>query len=254
VHPGFYFTINVMTKRFGSIVCIGDLHCPFLHRPTFEKILKIIQSIEPAYIVFMGDIYDMYAFSKFSKSLRFSPKQEIEEGRSQVEEIVRLIRKASPASEIYMIRGNHDIRAFMRHTEKFGSSFDGVVEFKDLWTFEGVKTMFDPKEVLQIQGISFTHGHLSRLGDHMKSMEYQNVVCGHSHTGGIYYHRISSGEVRWELNVGYVGDPFSPELNYRNLLRYFKWTHGVGLISELAGTVTPVFIPLGGPDGIASGS
>lgn len=227
-------------KTSHSIVAIGDAHLPFLHRPTFEKVLGVIKHLSPKYIVQMGDLFDMYSFSKFPVRLRFTPKDEIKYAREQGVEMFNLIHKASPQSQIYLIKGNHDERAHKRLAERFGSDLDDLIDFSKLWHFDHVKTLSSTKETLKIWDINFIHGHRSKLGDHMKNMEYQNVVCGHSHTGGVYYHRTSSGRIAWELNAGFVGDPFAEELNYRPLNKFFKWTHGVGIIDAWG----PRFVPL----------
>jgi len=228
-----------MNKNFKTIMPIGDQHLPFLHKPTWKSVVELVGLIRPPFIVFMGDLFDMHSFMKFAKRIALSAFEEINDGRLCMEEMLRMIKKASPRSKIFLIKGNHDERAAKRISEKFGADLDAVMIPRDLWSFPDVETIKDPRETLTIQNIEFTHGHYSKLGDHMKNMEYKNVVCGHSHTGGLYYHRINTGEVRWELNVGYIGDPFHEALIYRPLTKYFKWTHGVGLIDYYG----PRFIP-----------
>lgn len=223
-----------------TIFAIGDQHLPFLHKPTFEKILVLTELIKPHYIVMMGDLYDLYSFSKFTKRLNMTAQDELSEGRKMAEEMFRLLKMKSPESIIYTIRGNHDERLAARVYEKFGSDLESVMSYRELWKFDGVNTVFDPKEVLTIEGVDFTHGHLGRLGDHMRSMDFRNVVTGHSHTGGVMFHRLHTGEIRFELNAGYTGDPFHPALLYRPLKKYFGWTHGLGIIDPFG----PRFCPL----------
>lgn len=239
-----------MGSSFEPIIACGDQHLPFLHRPTWEKIIEftklIFKNEKPGYFVFMGDLYDMYSYSRFTTRLNMSPKSEMEYARDQMEEMLFLLKKTAPQLKIYILRGNHDIRLASRVWEKFGSSLDHVLDggLREWWNFPGVETIYDPKEVLKIQDISFIHGTYTKPGEHLKHMDFQNVVRGHSHCGGVYYHRIASGEVRWELDAGYIGDPFSHELNYRPMNKYFRWTHGLGFIDALG----PRFIPMGEGD------
>jgi hypothetical protein len=218
-----------MAKQFKQIVSIGDQHLPFLNKPCWAWIVKAIQCIRPPYITFGGDLYDMYAFSKFTKRIRFTPKEEIESARRCAEEMMHMVRKAAPDAHIFVLKGNHDIRGAMRMAEKFDSAWEALAMPKDLWAFDGIETINDPKEVLRIQDINFTHGYKSKPGDHMKDMEFSHTCVHHTHRGGVFAYRLHSGEIRYELNPGYIADPFSPELNYRPLNKYFAWTAGFGM-------------------------
>ena len=88
---------------------------------------------------------------------------------------------------------------------------------RDLWKFDGCETVEDPREPLDIQGIKFIHGFLTKAGDHIHKFEYNPVVVGHSHRGGVVFKRHSSGKIAWELNAGLIDDPFHDALIYRPL-------------------------------------
>lgn len=226
------------------------MHAPFVDRSVFNWILKLVSGISKRNasfsIVQLGDLYDLYSFSKFAQRHRLTARDELRHGREQAEEIFRLLNRAAPNARVYLIRGNHDARLVARIAENFGSALDDILErgVRALWEFPGVETIHDTKTVLELQGIKFTHGHLSKIGAHSEAMDLSNVVCGHSHTGGVVFRRHNSGRISWELNAGYVANPFDPELNYRPLTKYFKWTHGIGFIDAHG----PRFIPYPGGD------
>lgn len=226
-----------------KILCIGDTHMPWLSKKSFEKVLLIIDALKPDAIIQMGDLYDMYSFSRFAKSLDiYTPKQEILEGRLQADNFWKLIRKKAPrATSHYQLLGNHDSRPLDRIAEKY-PEIKSLVDVKHLWEFDGVKTVHDVREELVLKHITqgeivFMHGYRSKLGDHMKYNFNTNTVCGHSHRGGVYYEQMHDGRVVWELNCGYLGS--EEEIgNYRKQ-RFSKWTLGLGVIDELG----PRFIP-----------
>jgi hypothetical protein len=107
-------------------------------------------------------------------------------------------------------------------------------------TFEGVKTLHDPREELKLPGnVDVIHGYLGRLGDH-RNYTLTNVVHGHTHTGGVVFRQVA-GRVLWELDCGLAGDMESKALSYTPQ-KSTKHTLGWGFLDEYG----PRFIPLRG--------
>jgi hypothetical protein len=166
-----------------------------------------------------------------------TPSQEIQEGRLMAEEMWKSIQRRLPNAKCYQILGNHDLRPLKRVTEKF-PEIASLIDMSHLWNFPGVITHHDTRTPLIIEGIDFTHGHRSKLGDHAK-YTIRSTVCGHTHRGGVDFIPLSDGKIIFELNAGYLADPEHEALKYTpNKLS--KWTHGVGWIDEYG----PRFIPL----------
>lgn len=186
----------------------------------------------------MGDLYDLYSFSRFARSHDvMTPKQEMTDARIGAEEFWTMVKKRLPKSSLYQIIGNHDARPAARMMEKF-PEIASLIDLTHYWKFDGVNTISDPKEPLILEDIIFTHGFLSKLGEHMKYFGGRNTVCGHSHRGGVFYLNTGNG-IRWELNAGYLADPDSAALSYRPT-RFNHWTLGYGIIDEHG----PRFCPL----------
>ena len=223
----------------GIIVPIGDLHLPFLHKPTWEFNLKFISHLQPEYVVFMGDIYDKYSWNRFGIRINLNPKHEMDEAFEMYQEMIRAIQIKSPETKIYVIKGNHDQRGIRQLYERFGPSWTVLASPNDFWSISGANIIHDPKEILYINGIGFTHGH-TKFGSHCPSMEYIRVVIGHLHIGDTRFFRKSNNELVWEHCTGLLGDPFHEALNYRPLKKYFNWHHGVSIIDKWG----PRFIPL----------
>lgn len=222
------------------IIAIGDAHCPWLHKPTFTKILQIIEAFQPEAVVQMGDLFDFYSFSRFPKSPGIiTAEQELIEGRHTAEEMWRLIEKACPSSKKYQILGNHCDRPIKRAKEVAPDlmAFVGPA-IRRLYEFDGVETIHDSTSELILDDIVFMHGFRSKLGDHCKH-NMMNTVVGHSHRGGVYFWPTIKGKQLWELNAGYIADPSADPLRYSQQ-RYTHWSRGLGLIDSHG----PRFIPL----------
>lgn len=223
------------------ILVIGDVHAPFVHKPSVSKLLKFIEDMpeKPTHIVQVGDLYDFYSFSRFPHNPDIiSPKDEVLEGRQCAEEIWKAMKARSPKAQCYQILGNHCRRPFKRLQEVL-PEFQSIFNIDELWKFPGVNTLFDPREELLINDIVFIHGHRSKLGDH-SAYTGKKTVVGHSHRGGVVYQaKFGHKELIWELNVGYLADPTHEALKY-SPQKFTHWTHGIGLIDRYG----PRFIPL----------
>lgn len=219
------------------IVVWGDTHFPFHDRRCITRGLQIVKSVSPTHIVQIGDLYDMFGFSKFPSRLKMTPADELVEARIAAEDFWKLNQKYSPKAECHQIFGNHDVRPLKRMVEKCPELCDQL-DMNHLWEFPGVITHKDPREEVEICEILFMHGYRSKLGDHAKH-NMRSTVVGHSHRGGTFYFPIYGGKIIWELNAGYCGDPMSDALKYTPQ-KYQHWTPGIGYIDQFG----PRFIAL----------
>lgn len=229
-----------------KILCIGDTHLPFFKTSVFTRLeSEVIPALRPDVIIQMGDLFDQFAQKKFPGKL-INPQDEFIEARVMAEEFWRIIQKRAPKAKCMQIKGNHDMRAYKRLMEKCPELLPFFNDSKP-YQFNGVETVDDVRDEIIIDNIFFTHGHKSKLKDHLVDVQYMhNVVIGHLHTAQIHYERVGAlnGVTRWAACAGYLADPFHDSLVYRPLKKYFTWTHGVLLIEE----GSPKFIPLGEKD------
>lgn len=218
---------------------IGDTHFPFVHEKTLDFIYEFAQKNKPQRIIQMGDLYDMYAHSKFPKSLNvYGPEEEENLAVAGAKKMWDTLKSISPKAECIQILGNHDIRPVKRTAESLPSHEHIVVKhMKQIMTFDGVTTIHDHRQEYIVEGIEFLHGYRSKLGDH-RDFAMMNAVCGHIHRGGVSYRRVK-GQTLWELNAGFVGDPESKALGYTSQ-KIADYTLGFGWIDELG----PRFIHL----------
>lgn len=214
-------------------MCLGDIHAPFIHKPTFGRVLNYLENLKrkPDYILQLGDLFDFYSASRFSKNPNLiSPEQEVLEGRAVAEEMWTALKNRAPNAICYQIKGNHCDRPNKKLMAVAPELFSFFTP-KPLWEFPGVITIHDSRTELIIEGIAFQHGHRSRLGDHAR-FNGMNTVVGHSHQGGVAYLPSLSKEVIWELNCGYLADPTHEALRY-NPQKFNKWSRGIGIFDAL---------------------
>lgn len=232
-----------------SIAVFGDLHFPFVSKDKLNRALDLLDNLRPTHVVQIGDLMDLFAFSHFPRSRNiYTPYDETMLAREMACQFWDEVERRSPGCKKFQILGNHDARPFKRVMEGTPDA-EGFFAFQTLFEFEGVTTLMDTREELCLESerlgrIWFLHGYLGKLGAHRDFM-LDNVVTGHSHTGGVVYRGMSTYSdktptaVRWELNAGLLGDPEAKALSYTPQ-RITKWTHGLGVIDELG----PRFIPL----------
>jgi predicted phosphodiesterase len=223
-----------------STLVIGDCHFPFASQRVLDAIFEFALKSQPQRIVQIGDLYDLYSFSKFPKSANvYIPKEEQSLGRKHAEGMWAELRKVAPQAECVQIKGNHDLRP-MKQTLAHLPALEHVVAryLDELMTFPGVQLISDERqEHVGADGVAFIHGYKSGLGPHRDFM-LSNVACGHSHLGGVTYRRIR-GQTLWELNAGFVGDPEAKAFNYTPQ-KTVNWTPGFGYIHPFG----PQFIPV----------
>lgn len=218
-------------SRNDVILCVPDLHCPWIHKEKVAKMLALIPEIKPTHVVCLGDSYDMHSFSKFPRSLNIlTPEDEIVQARECMEEIWAAINRSAKKAKKYQLKGNHSTRINKRLMEKF-PELESLLNINHLWEFPGVTTISDDKMELVINDISFIHGHFTKLGDHVKQMN-RSIICGHSHRLGLFYLNRDD-KTLFEMNCGYLASPYAKPLIYRPMKRFFDWTHGFGVVDKL---------------------
>jgi Homing endonuclease associated repeat len=224
-------------EDYPTTVVLGDFHAPFHHAEATKWAIDYIAWRKPKRVVQGGDLRDMFSASKFPRSHNlFTPKEEIEAGTKACTELWARIREAVPGVECFQLLGNHDVRPYKRVLEAC-PELEMFIDLKPLYTFPGVRLIEDPREELELDGVFFHHGYLTRLGANRDFMNACTVNF-HTHKGGVVYRAIFGGHIIWELNGGFLGDPQSKGLAYTPQKHHHQ-TIGIGEIDRWG----PRFIP-----------
>jgi len=209
-----------------KVLACSDPHFKWSNPISLNLLYRHAHEKQPDKIVILGDLYDMYSSAKFDKKHFLTPKDEMYQSREEAENFILNLKMACPDAEIYLIKGNHDVRPLKKLLNR-APELEPFIDDKSLWEFDGVSTIHDPREELLIDGNVYIHGHFTRLGAHAEYYQ-RNVIHGHSHRAGIFTFNSFSG-LLFELDCGYLGDPLSQPLSYPRQ-KYVKWTHACGWI------------------------
>lgn len=222
-------------------IAIPDCHFPYADKSALRKVFALIAKLQPTYVVQLGDLYDYYSLSRYGKSLNHAtPASEIKAGRRDAEWMWNSIQAAAPKAVCHQVTGNHDARLYKKIEERL-PELSGVLDLTGFFKFKGVTTAKSDRDILRLklgdQMTWFMHGHLSKLGDHVRYFA-QNVICGHSHRPGIYYDKTYSKQL-YEANAGYIGDPKAHVFKY-GATEKLKWSRGCLVVDEMG----PRFVSL----------
>lgn len=216
---------------------LGDTHFPFASKQGIINAVELVKELQPRMVIQIGDLYDLYAFSRFPKHPDFmSARDEMKQGREKAERMWKQIQAASPKSKCVQMRGNHDARAARRAIEDLPAAYHLIEDaIQNAMTFYGVE-LTDEQEYMY-DGVCYMHG-FRKHGEHAEYNQ-MNTVVGHSHRAGISYHANRKGPY-WEMNAGWLGDVSAECFTYRAQKALHKTTRGVGVIDDN----TPMFVAL----------
>ena len=230
---------HISLRPYSTVVALGDIHFPWHHEGAIRQALQIVKELQPDYVVQMADLYDLYSFSRYPRSLNvMTPENELLMARGYAEALWRDVHSVSPSSKCFQLWGNHDSRAQRRTLEKLPEAEGFVARgMRDLMSFEGVNLIDDTATELIIDDVHYTHSYMSRVGATMLETN-RNCVTAHLHVGGLIT-RGYEKEITWELGVGWLGDRRAPCFTYAGRRRSHRTTLGVGVIDSYG----PRFVP-----------
>lgn len=214
------------------LVCINDIHWPFHAQKVIDRFYRYVGDEKPEYVLLNGDARDRYSHARFPRSHNvFTPREEDALSEKLNREFWEEVKKLSPKSKCIQMMGNHDIRPLKMVLDAYPEAEDWIKQaLEKSFTFDGVKTIFDPREELMLSGdIMVHHGYKSGLGEHRDYSHY-NCIIGHTHKAGIVYRNVRNS-VLWEMNTGYAGDPEAKGLSYTSQ-KITIWTQGFGVVNQ----------------------
>lgn len=226
--------LHIVKRNGAHIVFVPDIHFPFVEPNIFTAFYVFLATVvkpgERVIIVVLGDLFDMLSWTKFPKSmLVMDPEQEWNLARELAEKFFIEMRRICPNAEIFLLNGNHDVRPLRRILERDpASEFLIRNEVKKIFTFDGVTTLYDPRDHLLIQGehadqdIVAHHG-FGAAGSHRDKM-ISHFVRGHDHRQYILSKTTAYGPII-EMSCGLFGDPTTKCFGYTPM-KIENWQRG----------------------------
>lgn len=219
------------TVKNPRILAIGDCHFPFVHVDKALYIVELAKELKPNAIVQIGDLYDMYTFSRFARSVDYiTPREELMEGKKMATDFWQSLQAAAPKAKCFQLRGNHSARIeklIQAKAPEYESLIEGPISA--LTEFKNVIDLKSSRSELVLNDIVFVHGWSTKPGFHMNYFG-QSVVCGHSHHGGVVF-KAQKTKPLFELNCGHIADDSQLPLEYGET-KTTSWISGCGWYDE----------------------
>jgi predicted phosphodiesterase len=207
-----------------KVFVISDTHFPFNSKKAYAKVLGFIKEERPDAVVQIGDLLDQYMFSKYGKSPKFTPEQDIVKGLADAKSMWATIAKFVPKAKLYQILGNHDVRISKRISEVL-PALSSIYSPLALYDFPGVKVMKSDRDYLVLDKVVYCHGWLSKSIDHAKHFN-QPTVHGHRHRP-----TVEVDGPLWSMDVGYLADDKTLPLSY-TASKFSRWRKACGVVED----------------------
>lgn len=213
-----------------KVLIIADTHMPFIDKDALKEVYKAVAIEKPDAIVQVGDLLDQYVFSKYTRDHNIiTPEDEINRGFEMATQFWEKLNKIARNADKYQLLGNHDERVHKRIMEKLPELITLFDIKKRLYSFDRVKVMKSYTDYLVLDDVIYTHGWLTKLGDHAAYFN-KSVVHGHSHKPGLIVKTMHDG-IRFELDVGHMADSDSVPLSYTQS-KMKNWVKAYGVVDN----------------------
>ena len=223
-------------KTYKKILVIPDIHFPFSDWKAIKKIHAWKVKNRPDLIVFLGDVLDAKAWSRYPKDTDdLSAQAEFDAAEADMKKLHKLFPKA------ILLMGNHDVRAMSKALEvhlpkQLINSLQDVFAFKG-WVWH---THTKPLVINTPSGkVAFMHGDEIQGTPSQKASKLgMSVVHGHTHKASLSYVDTFTHQV-YGMECGHVSDPDSKGMRYAVKNPVTSW---LGFATIIDGV--PALIPL----------
>lgn len=223
-----------LKKKETVVGVVADLHIPFEHPNYLQFCLDTFKIHGVNHVVFIGDTFDQYAFSKYVKET-YAMNQDDEIDLS----IQHIKPWASAFGEPDVIIGNHDRRYILRSKEQ-GVGTKVLAPFKDIYELPKKWNVVDRTiidDVLYKHGVN-CQGRDGALNAAIN--ERRSTVIGHIHSFGGCKYTANTENLIFGLNVGCGIDIAEYAFIYGEDAKY-RPTLGCGIVyNNSYGTFVPM--------------
>jgi UDP-2,3-diacylglucosamine pyrophosphatase LpxH len=214
----------MVNRDYEKWIAVPDLHAPYEDEKSVSTVLNFIAEQKPDHIVFLGDVIDMYAVSRFDKDpARANQLQDEIDG---TQKLLRKFRKAAGESaDMTYIEGNHEERMkkyLWRHPELHGLK---TLEIPKLLDLESVNIKY-VQELMWKDTFLFTHGTAVVKYSAQKELANRGVsgMSGHVHRIQSYAHSDYTGTKAWYA-AGHLCD-----LDKAEYIKNPDWQQALGIV------------------------
>jgi len=207
---------------------VPDSHWPFIDRKAWNCMVSVAEAFRPDEIVILGDFWDCYCISDYTKDPARNFKlleEELIEGRVALDELERKTK----AKSMVFLQGNHEQR-IDRYVATFAGKLGDFIQPKEVlkipnyykWYPYGMRGHHRMGKLIATHG-SLTNKHVA-YG--MVAKYGASVLFGHTHKIQEFQVRNINGEVHRGINIGWLGDVDRAAEYVKNVA---DWCHGFAL-------------------------
>lgn len=223
-------------------IYLPDAHVPFQDKAAVADALAFVAEYQPKRVWVLGDWFDFYAISRFSRDpkRRLSLQAEIDEGRELLAELRDLVPKAS----IMFLRGNHEMRLgkYLWGTAPELSCLRSL-HLPELLGFDALHICYVARGIVVEDGLVVKHGNIvRRKAGYSVTGEIEragtSVVMAHTHRLAQIHRTTYAGTLcgieagcLCSLNADYLEGQVA------------DWQHG---LAYREGDAWPQIVPIGG--------
>lgn len=228
-----------------KVLAVPDVHAPWQDVKQVEEIISAAKAERPDVVIQLGDFYDSYTFSRFSRNMDFiTPADELRLGRESFQTFWSAVQWAAPNASCVQLLGNHDVRIRKQVSEKFPelNAVLTALDFESLWRAPGVELHLPARDFYWIDGVAYHHGDGIRsmaVGARVKEC-LSSIVHGHTHRAHIVWLPRWGGQQLFEMACGNIAYGSAIPLQY-TASNVPSTTNGFGIIEDGR---KPRFIPL----------
>jgi|GEM_PF-1052155 len=239
-------TADIRKTGVGHTIIICDPHFPYHDSHAWEVALAAIEAVKPERVVCTGDGFDCYACSRFCKDPMRKHRlvDELELGGA---ELRRLMKAAGPDCSFVYCGGNHEDRIDRLLMDV--PALHGMTSAKDQVQKYLPGCEWVPyRNVKRLGKVVYTHelGFAGKYAaQHTLAEAGTNVIFGHSHRASLVVDGDHTGDRRFCLNGGWLGD--IKQVDYTHDIKVIRhWATGISHVYECpdTGLLWPSFVPI----------
>lgn len=216
------------------ILCISDLHIPYMHPDAFDFLRHLKAKYNPTRIICMGDELDKHALSFHDSDPDLdSAGVEMQKSLKYIKELhsifpVMDILDSNHGSLVYRKAKSHGI------PKHFLKSYNEFLEVDAGWKWHFDLTLKLPNG----QDCYFHHGKTNRIGELSQKMG-MCAVAGHYHSDFCVHYWANPNRLLWGLQTGCLIDNRNPAFSYANV-NIKQQIIGTGLIIDSLPVLEPM--------------
>ncbi|NPV12693.1 MAG: hypothetical protein HPY57_12980 [Ignavibacteria bacterium] len=218
---------NIQINEKGYHLIMGCVHSPYYNEVLMSKIINLTQDTYFKSVIFIGDLSDLSALSKYdvnkvNKGVQLSYEYEVTE---------ELISRFNHIHTKIYLEGNHEYRyeKYLQNLEnyKLGAAIESIEKGMHLSRYNVKYIKGYPNNYVDLNGIQLIHGIYTNINSPKKHLDKvkQNVIFAHTHKFAIYNENGITA-----YNIGFLGDVNADIFSYVSRFDKLNWSNGFCIV------------------------